>query len=290
MTKLNAAMLARAARRERAALLALSVPALAAIAALIFIPVGWLFALSFVGQEGLTLEHYRRMVENEAYLAIFAQTFEISAVVTLLAIILGYPLAYVIALAPRHLATVCLALVLVPFWTALLVRTYAWLVILQRRGLVNEWLAGLGVIEEPLRLVHNYTGTVIGMLHIMLPFMVLPLFAAMRAIDRTLLQAAANLGASPTAAFWRVWLPLSLPGLVAGTLLVFILCLGFYVTPEILGGGRVNMVAMKIRQNVTMYYDWGAASALGVVLLVATAALFAVLSRILRVERLFGGR
>jgi putative spermidine/putrescine transport system permease protein/spermidine/putrescine transport system permease protein len=179
--------------------------------------------------------------------------------------------------------------VLIPFWTSLLVRTYAWLVLLQRRGLINETLQDWGLIDAPLRLVHNYTGTVIGMLHIMLPFMILPLYAALRAVDANYMRAASNLGASPVRAFWTVFFPLSLPGVIAGSLLVFILSLGFYVTPALLGGGRVMMVSMKIQQNAGLYFDWGAASALGVVLLAITFVIFWVLGRFMRIERLFGG-
>jgi ABC-type spermidine/putrescine transport system permease subunit I len=154
-----------------------------------------------------------------------------------------------------------------------LVRTYAWLVILQRRGLINEWLQGLGLISEPLPLVHNMLGTVIGMVHVMLPFLILPLYASMKAIDPVLLRAAANCGASPATAFRQVFLPLSLPGLAAGVGLVFVLCLGFFVTPSLLGGGKVAMWAMQIADNISLYANWGAASALGVALLVVTAAI-----------------
>ena len=138
--------------------------------------------------------------------------------------------------------------VLFPFWTSLLVRTYAWLVLLQRRGLVNTWLQETGIVDEPLRLVHNFTGTAIGMTHILLPFMVLPLYAAMTAVDRDYVRASASLGASPLKSFWQVFFPLTLPGLLAGVVLVFVLCLGFYVTPAVLGGGRVLMWSMSIER------------------------------------------
>ena len=191
---------------------------------------------------------------------------------------------------PRHAANLCLVLVFIPFWTSLLVRTYAWLVLLQRKGLINSWLLDLGLIDAPIRLVHNYTGTVIGMLHIMLPFLILPTYNALKSIDRTYLLAAANLGATPARAFWTVFFPLSMPGVIAGSLLVFILCLGFYVTPALLGGGKVTMVSMQIQQNAALYFDWGAASALGVVLLAATILLFLVVARSLSLEKLMGGR
>ena len=161
--------------------------------------------------------------------------------------------------------------------------------LLQRKGLVNEWAMGLGLWEEPLKLVHNFNGNLIGMVHIMLPFLVLPLYGSMRAIDRDYLKAAANLGASPAAAFWQVFFPLSLPGLFAGALIVFVLCLGFFVTPAVLGGGKVIMVSMRIATNIEVFFNWGAASALGVVLLALTLLVLFVASRLLRLDQVLGG-
>jgi ABC-type spermidine/putrescine transport system permease subunit I len=163
-------------------------------------------------------------------------------------------------------------------------------VLLQRRGVVNSWLQDMGVIEAPLRLMHNFTGTTIGMVHIMLPFMVLPLYATMRSINRDYMRAAANLGASPVRAFWGVFVPLSFPGLFAGIIIVFVLCLGFYVTPALLGGGRVMMWSMQIERNVTYHSDWGAASALGVVLLAMTLAILWGVGRVIGFDRIVGGR
>jgi putative spermidine/putrescine transport system permease protein/spermidine/putrescine transport system permease protein len=284
------AALARDARRERRAALALALPALLLVGLVALLPTLWLFGLSLIEGESLSLAHYRRLLTEESYRRIFWTTFEIAAVVTVLAAILGYPLAYWLSRLSEPWAGLGLVLVLVPFWTSLLVRTYAWLVLLQRRGLVNQWLLSLGLIEEPLRLVHNWTGTVIGMLHILLPFLVLPTYAGLKAIDPAYPAAAASLGASPVKAFWTVLFPLSLPGFLAGCLLVFVLALGFYVTPAILGGGRVLMVAMKVQENAGLYLDWGAASALAVVLLLATLLIFALLARLVPIERLLVGR
>lgn len=274
--------------RERYSLLGLSAPAMFLVGLVVFIPVGWLFWLSVIDGGELSLAHYRR-IADATHFRIFYVTFEISILVTVLALLLGYPLAYLMSQLPPRWAGLCMIFVLIPFWTSLLVRTYAWLVLLQRRGLINETLQDWGLIDAPLRLVHNYTGTVIGMLHIMLPFMILPLYAGLRSVDANFMRAASNLGASPVRAFWTVFFPLSLPGVIAGSLLVFILSLGFYVTPALLGGGRVMMVSMKIQQNAGLYFDWGAASALGVVLLVITFVIFWVLGRFMRIERLFGG-
>ena len=175
-------------------------------------------------------------------------------------------------------------------WTSLLVRCYAWLVLLQRKGIVNTWLTDLGVIETPLRMMHNFTGTTIGMVHIMLPFMVLPLYGSMKAISGDYMRAASSLGASPVKAFWQVFVPLSLPGLAAGVIIGFVLCLGFYVTPALLGGGRVMMWSMQIERNVTYHSDWGAASALGVVLLVMTLGILWLVGRFVGFDKIVGGR
>lgn len=283
----NAEVLVAADRRERAFFLGLSGGALLLVTVILVLPVGWLFYLSFVTEDQFSFDHYLRLTESRSYFLTFQTTFEISFAVTAICLLLGYPLSYLLSQLSARAAAIWLIFVIIPFWTSLLVRTYAWLVLLQRRGLINTWLVESGVIDEPLRLVHNFTGTVIGMTHIMLPFLILPLFASMRTIDRDLVRAAANLGASPVKAFWQVFFPLSLPGLFAGIVLVFVLCLGFYVTPALLGGGRIIMWSMQIERTVTLYADWGAASALGMVLLVVTLAMLALLSRLFNLERLF---
>jgi putative spermidine/putrescine transport system permease protein/spermidine/putrescine transport system permease protein len=253
------------------------------------LPIGWLFGLSFLADDGsLSLMHYRRMVEQPSYARIFGATFQVSLLTTGLCILLGYPLAYVLSQLPRRVANLCLIAVMLPFWTSLLVRTYAWLVLLQRRGLINTWGIELGWWDQPLPLVHNMAGTLIGMVHIMLPFLVLPVLNSMRSIDQECMKAAANLGASPTRAFWTVFLPLSLPGLFAGSLLVFVICLGFYVTPAVLGGGKIIMVSNQIANDIELFFNWGAASSLGVVLLVSTMVLLWLASRLTRLEQLLG--
>ncbi len=286
----NAEGLRRDALVERLALFSLSGPALLLVTMTMLLPVGWLFWLSFLDDAGaLTLEHYRRMLVQPSYGRAFRITFEISFITTAICILLGYPLAYVLSQLPRRAANICMIAVMLPFWTSLLVRTYAWLVLLQRQGVINTWGIKLGLWDTPLTLVHNLNGTLIGMVHIMLPFMVLPVYASMRAIDQDYLKAAANLGASPTRAFWLVFLPLSLPGLLAGALMVFILCLGFYVTPAVLGGGKITMVANRIATDIELFFNWGAASSLGVVLFILTGAILYVASRVVRLDRLLGG-
>ena len=286
---LNAAALRADERREHWQLLGLSGPALALVLLTMVLPIGWLFGLSFLADDGsLSLMHYRRMVEQPSYARIFGATFQVSLLTTGLCILLGYPLAYVLSQLPRRVANLCLIAVMLPFWTSLLVRTYAWLVLLQRRGLINTWGIELGWWDQPLPLVHNMAGTLIGMVHIMLPFLVLPVLNSMRSIDQECMKAAANLGASPTRAFWTVFLPLSLPGLFAGSLLVFVICLGFYVTPAVLGGGKIIMVSNQIANDIELFFNWGAASSLGVVLLVSTMVLLWLASRLTRLEQLLG--
>ena len=286
---LNAAALRADERREHWQLLGLSGPALALVLLTMVLPIGWLFGLSFLADDGsLSLMHYRRMVEQPSYARIFGANFQVSLLTTGLCILLGYPLAYVLSQLPRRVANLCLIAVMLPFWTSLLVRTYAWLVLLQRRGLINTWGIELGWWDQPLPLVHNMAGTLIGMVHIMLPFLVLPVLNSMRSIDQECMKAAANLGASPTRAFWTVFLPLSLPGLLAGALLVFVICLGFYVTPAVLGGGKIIMVSNQIANDIELFFNWGAASSLGVVLLVSTMVLLWLASRLTRLEQLLG--
>ena len=274
---------------ERWLMLSLAAPALLLVAVCLLVPVAWLFYLSFYTDAGTaTLINYRHLVEQPSYARIFWTTFKVSVLTTGICAVLGYPLAYFMSQLSRRAANLCMILVLLPFWTSLLVRTYAWLVLLQRTGLVNTWGMQLGLWSEPLPLVNNLTGTLIGMVHIMLPFIVLPLYGSMRTIDRTLVQAAANLGASPVQSFWRVFLPLSLPGLTAGALVVFILCLGFYVTPEVLGGGRVIMVSSRIATDIDTFLNWGSASALGAVLLLLTFILLWIASRLAKGLSLVG--
>lgn len=173
----NAARLRADARKQQLQLLGLSAPAVVLVLVIIVIPVGWLFWLSLFNDDGvLSLDNYRRMLDNKSYARIFRTTFNVSILTTLICVLIGYPLTYFLAQLPRRAANIAMIAVLLPFWTSLLVRTYAWLVVLQRKGLINQWGMELGLWEQPLRLVHNLNGTLIGMVHIMLPFLVLPLY------------------------------------------------------------------------------------------------------------------
>ncbi|WP_244548420.1 ABC transporter permease [Bosea vaviloviae] len=274
-------------RREQGLMLLLASPAVIVIVALVVLPVGWLMGQSFY-DGGFTLEHYKRIFSEDIYWRSFLLTFRIAFTVTVLTLILGYPVAYAAAHAKRPWDMLILSFVILPFWTSVLVRAYAWLVLLQRTGVANQVLERFGLISDPLALVHNELGTVIATVHILLPFMVLPLYSTMQKIPRELMLAGASLGGGPLHTFLRVFLPLSLPGVVAGLTLVFVLTLGFYITPELLGGGRTIMISMVVSRNVELYNQWGAASAIGVVLLVCVLAIFMLVSRIIPLDKMLG--
>lgn len=285
----NRATLQRVKRREGRLLFSIVIPALAIIGILMVIPILWLLSLSLVDADGaLSLENYEMFFSQPVYVRMFLTTFWIAFVVTAFCIVLGYPVAYLMSILPAPWAGLLLLAVLVPFWTSGLVRTFAWLIILQRNGIVNNTLIWLGMIDRPLQLVHNMTGVIIGMVHVMMPFLILPLYASMKAIDGNLMRAAANIGSSPTHAFFRVFLPLSMPGLIAGTIMIFVMSLGFYITPALLGGGRVRMIAQRIEESVALYPTWGPAAALAVLLLIMTAICLGI--SLYLVRRLSAGR
>lgn len=226
--------------------------------------------------------------EKAVFSKILLRTFEISAVVTVICLLLAYPLAYWLSILPDRKANVLMILVLVPFWTSILVRVAAWIVLLQREGLVNSALVGMGLIEEPLALLFNRTGVIIAMVHILLPFMILPLYSVMKSVPATYLRAAISLGSPPLAAFFRVYVPQTWAGVGAGALLVFILSIGYYVTPALLGGADDQMLSYYIAQYTNVDINWGMACALGAVLLTATLVLYAVYRRFSRAELSLG--
>lgn len=277
-------------RRERRLMLLLLAPALAVVLVLLILPLGWLAWQSIRQDGGFTLAHYQRFLTESVYWTTFLQTFRIAAVVTVMTVILGYPVAYVAAALPQKWSILVLAMVLLPFWTSVLVRAYAWLILLQRTGIVNTALQGMGLTDAPLILVNNEFGTVMATIHILLPFMVLPLYATMKKIPPELTMAGASLGGRPFHVFWRVFLPLSLPGMIAGCVLVFVLTLGFYITPELLGGGRTYMVSMLVSRNIELYHEWGAASSISVVLMICVALVFRLASLLIPFERIMGTR
>ena len=250
-------------------------------------PLSRLLVWSFFSP-GFTLEHYAKLFGEPAYLRAFRNTVEISGWVTVLALVLGYPLAYLMATVTGRTRAILVVLVLVPFWTSVLVRTFAWMVILGKRGLINQLLTGWGVIDRPVALIYNMLGVQIGMVHVLLPFMVFPLLSVMTRIDGTLVTAARSLGASPRQAFVRIFLPLSLPGVSAGCVLVFLLAVGFYITPALLGGeGQVTFTTL-IELVVRDLLDWNFGASLGAFLLAVVGTLFVLFSTLLGLDRLTG--
>jgi len=230
-----------------------------------------------------------RMPEDQrVFGSILARTFGISAVVMLWCLALGYPLAYWLSTLPARRANVLMILVLVPFWTSILVRVAAWIVLLQSGGLVNGALMGLGVIEQPLALLFNRTGVVIAMVHILLPFMILPLYSVMKSVPPTYVRAAISLGSPPLAAFLRVYVPQTYAGIGAGGLLVFILAIGYYVTPALLGGADDQMLSYYVAQYTNVNVNWGMAAALGALLLAATLLLYGLYRRVVKSELSLG--
>ncbi|MCO5411347.1 ABC transporter permease [Ralstonia mojiangensis] len=220
--------------------------------------------------------------DEQIYVTVFIRTFVISAMVTLFALLLGYPLSYWIASLPERRANLVMVMVLIPFWTSILVRVAAWIVLLQTEGLINHGLMDLGIIKEPLALLFNRVGVYISMTHILLPFMILPLYSVMKSIPPTYQRAAVSLGSHPFAAFWRVYVPQTYPGIGAGALLVFILALGYYITPALLGGPNDQMVSYYVAYFTNVTINWGMACALGALLLLATLVLYAVYGRFTR--------
>lgn len=217
--------------------------------------------------------------DRAVFTDVIIRTFTISSAVTALCLLLGFPVANQLARLPAKKASVLMLLVLLPLWTSLLVRSSAWVVVLQTEGLVNTLLQDIGLIETPLQLIFNRTGVVVALTHVLLPFMILPLYATMKAIPDSLLRAAGSLGAKPIVTFWKIYLPLTTEGILAGCLLCFTISLGYYLTPLLVGGSRDQMISYYIANYTNVQINWGMAAALSVILLVTTAILFFVYSK-----------
>ena len=214
------------------------------------------------------------------YVDIFARTFYIGAIVTVLCLLLGFPVAYWLAILPEGKSNLLMICVLLPFWTSLIVRTAAWIVLLQSDGLINRTLMLFGIVDAPIQLVFNRTGVIIAMTHVLLPFMILPLYSVMKSIPSNYVRAAISLGAHPFVAFWRVYVPQTFAGLAAGGLLTFILAIGYYVTPALVGGAADQMVSYFVAFYTNKTVNWGMASALGSLLLIATLLLYVVYGKL----------
>ncbi|MDF2075257.1 ABC transporter permease [Ectopseudomonas mendocina] len=224
--------------------------------------------------------------DQAIYLDIFARTFWMSLVITAICLVLAYPLAYLLANLPTRSGNLLMILVLLPFWTSILVRVAAWIVLLQSGGLINSALISLGIIEQPLQLVFNRSGVYVAMVHIMLPFMILPIYSVMKGISPSYMRAAVSLGCHPFASFWRVYFPQTLAGVGAGCLLVFILSIGYYITPALLGSPNDQMISYFVAFYTNTTINWGMATALGGLLLAATLVLYVVYSWLVGASKL----
>lgn len=236
--------------------------------------------------EGFSLRGYEALLQP-VYLRLLLFTLELAFYVTLATALLAYPIAYLMVNVPGRFAPWMAIGLFVSLWPSFLARTFSWIIILQRNGIVNNILQGVGITDTPLQLVYNATGVYIGMIHILLPFMIITLIPALKAIDQTYMRAALSLGATPFKVFWQVYFPLSLPGVVAGSMLVFTLGFGFFVTPAILGGGRTPTIVLAIRDQIQQLGDLQLAAATSMVLLVICLALLILYDRVAGVDRLF---
>ncbi|MCF5724132.1 ABC transporter permease [Pseudomonas syringae] len=245
-------------------------------------PVSTYHLLSAVGQKHDYKDGLVAKAEGSVYRDILGRTFLIAGATTLLCVLLAFPLCAFLQKQTPKARNLMLLMVLLPFWTSILVRTTAWMVLLQDQGMVNSLLMSLGLIDSPMQLLYNRSGVLIAMVHVMLPFMIFPLLAAMDAVNPLLAQAAYSMGARPLRVFFQVYMPQVLPGVAAGALMVFIVTLGFYITPALLGGPGDQMISFYIAQFTTATLNWGLASALGVILLVATTVLYLVQARLAR--------
>ena len=269
-------------------------------AALLILPVVLLLLVFFVYpllevlrtslfDPSFTTEHVGRFFDKPVYLTVFYRTLRVSLVVTLGCFLIGYPAAYFLTRVGPQVRIYLIFLILLPFWTSLLIRTYSWIAVLGRQGVLNSILVETGLVAEPVRMLYTTGAVYLAMIQILLPIMILTCYSVMADIDKDLIRAARVLGASPFRAFLRVFFPLSLSGATTGAIIIFILSMGFFVTPVVLGGGRIIMVSMRITDNIELFFNWGAASALGVVLLVLTLIILYVASRLLRFDQMLGG-
>jgi putative spermidine/putrescine transport system permease protein len=257
----------------------LILPALVLLAVGLGYPLAQVVLRSFTDPE-VGFDNYVWFFSRPVNLTVFWRTFEVAGWVTLLCLVLGYPYAWMMTVVGPRMRLLLILCVLVPFWVSGVVRTLAWVILLQDSGVINRGLLAMGF--EKIRLIRTPLGVIIGMTQVLLPFMILPLYAVMRGIDLRLVQAARSLGARPSLAFVQIYLPLSLPGVFGGAIIVFILGLGFYITPALLGGPRSTMLSTLAQQQVLQQLNWGRGGAMGVILLISTLILLAIAARFTR--------
>jgi ABC-type spermidine/putrescine transport system permease subunit I len=269
---------------------ALLLPVFALYAVVLVYPLAWLLFKSFVTDAGYGLENYGQVFDTSMFANIVYRSFVIASIVTALCVLIGYPLAYVIHHSPPRIRVIMTAAVVSPVLVGALIRSFAWIAILENQGIINASLIMAGAIETPVQLVYNRIGLLIGMVNVMLPFCVLPMVAGMRGIDGRLISAAKSLGASPFRSFLNVFLPLSIQGVSAGALLTFLLSLGFYLNPALLGGRRDAMIAQIIQVQVMNLGEFNIAAAMGWLLMVVTILLLLAYGRFFNLNTLFGSQ
>lgn len=262
-------------------------PALLAVGLLFLLPLARLFGLSLEAPD-LSLSNYGAALGSSGFLPVMVVTLRVTLVVTLACAVLGFPIAYLMARTTGATKAVIGLLVVLPFWTSLLVRNYAWIYLLQRRGAVNNALMSLGVIDQPLDLIYNEFAVAFTMTNALLPFMVFPVYVALQDQDDSYLEAAASLGAPPTRAFFDVTLPLAFQGIVAGSLIVFATGLGFYVTPALLGGGKVLLAATFITREIEVTLNWPLAASAAIILFAFVLMIILAYAKVVGFSRLSG--
>jgi ABC-type spermidine/putrescine transport system permease subunit I len=276
-------------RQQRTATVAILLLPVIVLALLFALPMLQLIGMSFTKGGVLSFDNYVELT-RPVYARLTLYTFQLALLITALCLVVGYPVAYLIANVGGGLSRLIVLFLVLSLWLSVLTRTYGWVALLQRNGVINNFIVAAGFSEKPLTLLYNPFGVAVGMLHLLLPFMVVTLLPVMRAVDVTQLRAGLSLGASPLRVFLRIFLPLTLPGVAAGAILVFIMALGYFVTPAILGGGRSSTIAMAIENQVLTLVDLPLAAATSVALLVLSVAALLLYERFSGVDRIFGGR
>lgn len=266
----------------------LLLPTLAWIFVFFLVPLG-LMCWRSLEEGGFSLAPYESLLLSPLYLNVLKTSFEIALITTAGCLFLGYPVAYFLTISKARTRGIILLLIIIPYWLDYIVRSYSWMVLLGRKGLVNRTLIALGFTDEPLELLYSLFSVGVGMVQILLPLMILTLFAAMLRIDLRLMDAATIHGANRRQAFWSVFFPLSLPGVYGACLLVLVIALGFYITPELLGGPRQTMISQTIMVLASELLDWSLASAAGIVLLIITMIIVMIYNHFFSLERLWGG-
>lgn len=263
-------------------------PLLGLLVFVFFLPIGW-FLFQAISESNLSLmEQVQSVLLSPNISYVLWNTNLIALIVTLTVLLMAYPIAYVLAYSNKLFFTLIIISVIVPYFTSVVVRTYSWMVILGRNGILNQLLLNWGIIDQPLELMYNRTGVIIGMSYVLLPYLVLTLFSAMKGIDYNLIRAAQSMGASGTYTFLKVFLPLSMPGLISGCLIVFILAIGFFITPALMGGAEDVMIAMLIQREIELNLNWPVAAMLSLALLTVTLVLYAIYYRYTNLDRMLG--